>query len=759
MLRAPAGRRTARWLAIATVAAATLGLAAFGPRLDPAARWALLGVGLFALALLVRSERQRAREADRAATQLALRDPLTGLPTAAGFEQRAGGELSRARRRGERFTLVYIELEHFTRVDQELGTAAAQDVLRTVALETLAVLRGEDVMGRYAEHDFVLLLPEIAEEESERVVARVVTAVERAVPGAGPLAGVTASVGSACYPDEGQTLTTLLDAAQASLGAARRRRGSLEDRLPASLVPSEAIAACQEEPNQAVEHAGPHLALVVVATLVAGTVAAWFAAGDVAVVRTAATAVAMLVAICACALAAKEAAGSTRIAWSLVALGLALWFVPFAGLPAGVASVAGLLLLADDRWLRERYRLLEVAGVLLGASALAAALLLALLIDAPVSDVLVASRISAAVLGVALVAAALLVAYWTHPRQRLDAALVGAGYLVAVTATVPWALELEDTVLVPGTMWQIGLPLAAAAIAAGALLRAGGAGSEATAGGLESRPEAPVIADALVAVLVAVVFMTGEQIGGLVMAAILVLILLLRDLRTRLLERDRRALKRTVVRGRRELALQWRANLVALGTALEARDGYTGRHSEATVRLASAVARRLGLSAAAVDEVEAVALLHDIGKIGMPDEILLKPDSLDEQEWLMMREHPVIGERILGGAPGLEQIARSVRHEHERWDGAGYPDGLAGAAIPLPSRIVFACDAFEAIVSGRPYRSARSPRDAMAEIQRGAGTQFDPAVVRALLDVVGEQERDGRPARGGTPARQAGALA
>ena len=763
-MKSPAreGQPIGWWLSIAVLAATSITLAVFGPRLDASLRWGILGLAGCALALLTWSELQRARQAGRTARRLTLRDPLTGLLTTDAFEQRAAAELSRARRRGERFTLVYIELDDFARVEQELGSAAADEVLRTVAYETLAVLRGEDVMGRYRERDFALLMPGIAEEEAERVVARVATAVERAVPGIGPLARVTATAGSACYPDQGHTLAALLDAAQGSLAAVRRRRGSSGDRLAASLVPAGAIVTCEEEPREVVERTGPPRALVVVTVLVAGTVAAWLAAGDAAAVRTAVTAAAMLVAIGACALAAREADGSTRLAWSLVALGLALWFVPFAGLPAGVASAAGLLLLVDDRWPRERYRLLDVAGVLLGVSAFAVALLLALLGDEPVSDALIANRISAAVLGVALAAAALLVAYWAHPRQRLDAALVGAGYLVAVMATIPWGLNLEDTVLVPGTWWQIGLPLAAAAIAAGALLGADEAEAETTAGGFEYRAlEAPVIGDLLLAVLVAVVFMTGQHVAGFVMAAILVLILLLRDVRTRLLERDRRALKKTVVRGQRELALQWRANLVALGAALEARDGYTGRHSEATVTLASAVARRLGLSAAAVDEVEAVALLHDVGKIGMPDEILLKPRSLDEREWLMMREHPVIGERILRAVPGLEQIGRSVRHEHERWDGTGYPDGLAGPAIPLASRIVFACDAFDAIVSGRPYRPARSERVAAAELHRGAGTQFDPAVVHALLDVVGakheelarhaRREAAQRP-RSGTPA-------
>src|SRR4051812_4372788 len=134
-----------------------------------------------------------------------------------------------------------------------------------------------------------------------------------------------------------------------------------------------------------------------------------------------------------------------------------------------------------------------------------------------------------------------------------------------------------------------------------------------------------------------------------------------------------------------------RAVIRSLAMALEARDGYTGEHSDAVQELSVAVARRLGLPEEQVAEVEVVALLHDIGKIGVPDQVLHKPGRLNEDEWALMRRHPVIGERILRPLPGLADVATAVRHEHERWDGDGYPDGLAGEAIRLPSRIVLAC--------------------------------------------------------------------
>ncbi len=171
----------------------------------------------------------------------------------------------------------------------------------------------------------------------------------------------------------------------------------------------------------------------------------------------------------------------------------------------------------------------------------------------------------------------------------------------------------------------------------------------------------------------------------------------------------------------------------ALAAALEERDRYTGEHSESVVDLTARVAEALALPPEDVEQIRMAALLHDIGKIGVPDEILHKPGPLDDREWEIMRQHPVIGERIMRAMPGLGPIARIVRHEHERVDGAGYPDGLAGEEIPIGARIILACDAYHAMVSDRPYRKAMSHNDAMAELNAHAGTQFDAAVVETLI--------------------------
>jgi diguanylate cyclase (GGDEF)-like protein/putative nucleotidyltransferase with HDIG domain len=171
----------------------------------------------------------------------------------------------------------------------------------------------------------------------------------------------------------------------------------------------------------------------------------------------------------------------------------------------------------------------------------------------------------------------------------------------------------------------------------------------------------------------------------------------------------------------------------ALASALSERDRYTGEHSVSVVDLTGRIGESLALDAGDVSRVRMAALLHDIGKVGVPDAILNKPGPLDHGEWEIMRQHPVIGERILRAIPGMGSVARIVRHEHERWDGGGYPDGLTGPEIPVGARIILACDAYHAMTSNRPYRRAMAHKDAMAELSGNAGTQFDPNVVEVLV--------------------------
>jgi HD-GYP domain-containing protein (c-di-GMP phosphodiesterase class II) len=186
-----------------------------------------------------------------------------------------------------------------------------------------------------------------------------------------------------------------------------------------------------------------------------------------------------------------------------------------------------------------------------------------------------------------------------------------------------------------------------------------------------------------------------------------------------------------------ELSHAYRGTALLLGEVVEADDAYTGSHSRDVVGLSLAVAARLGLSAAEQRTTELAALLHDVGKIHIPPEIIAKPGPLTADERAVIETHTVEGERMLARVGGLlGDVGRIVRSCHERWDGAGYPDGLAGEEIPLAARIVACCDAYSAITTNRPYRAARTAAEAVDELRRGAGSQFDPAVVDALVATV-----------------------
>jgi HD-GYP domain-containing protein (c-di-GMP phosphodiesterase class II) len=166
--------------------------------------------------------------------------------------------------------------------------------------------------------------------------------------------------------------------------------------------------------------------------------------------------------------------------------------------------------------------------------------------------------------------------------------------------------------------------------------------------------------------------------------------------------------------------------------ALAERDPYLGEHMADVASLAEAVAERMALPRDEVEHISQAAELHDIGKVAIPDAILHKPGPLDEAEWTFIRRHTLIGERIIDAAPALGRVAALVRSSHERFDGGGYPDGLAGADIPLGSRIVAICDAFDAMTTDRSYRAAMVPEAALLELRQCAGTQFDPVVVEAF---------------------------
>ncbi len=188
-----------------------------------------------------------------------------------------------------------------------------------------------------------------------------------------------------------------------------------------------------------------------------------------------------------------------------------------------------------------------------------------------------------------------------------------------------------------------------------------------------------------------------------------------------------------------EISETYRITLESLVTALDARECETGAHSQRVVRFSLAIGDRLGITGKDREDLARGALLHDIGKIGVPDHILLKPGRLTEEEWVEMRKHPEIGARIISGIEFLAPAAEIVLAHQERWDGKGYPQGLSGEQIPLGARIFALADTIDAITTDRPYRRGRSFSHAREELIRYAGTQFDPAVVEVAAQITDEE--------------------
>ena len=175
--------------------------------------------------------------------------------------------------------------------------------------------------------------------------------------------------------------------------------------------------------------------------------------------------------------------------------------------------------------------------------------------------------------------------------------------------------------------------------------------------------------------------------------------------------------------------------LDALVTAVDNKDRYTRKHSEDVMRYALQIARRMRLDENTQQIIQVAALLHDVGKIGIPDRILRKPGRLLEEEFEAVRQHPMMGAAIVGAVPGFEETLESIRHHHERWDGDGYPCGLRGEKIPLPARIMAVADAYSAMTTDRPYRKGMEPAKAQGILEQGAGTQWDPACVQAFCSI------------------------
>ncbi|HEY3763681.1 MAG TPA: HD-GYP domain-containing protein [Gaiellales bacterium] len=315
-----------------------------------------------------------------------------------------------------------------------------------------------------------------------------------------------------------------------------------------------------------------------------------------------------------------------------------------------------------------------------------------------------------------------------HPR-RLGTHIVSASYAVG-PVLVFWVAGRPDATLAPRTF----AILAAALVAQFALDVAGWAALGHSPRGQARALIAAWQVDAALTPIGLAIAAAGEG-HPLAVALALPLVWLLAEFARQRTQSVDQAI---------ELSEAYRGTALLLGDVVEADDSYTGFHSRDVVSLVLGVCDRLGLDAEVRHKAELTARLHDVGKVAIPKNIIRKPGPLTAEERAVIETHTVEGERMLMQVGGLlEAVGALVRSCHERWDGAGYPDRLAGKGIPLVARIVCACDAFSAMTTDRPYRAALSHADAVAELRRCAGTQFDAVVVDALIAVAGEGRAPG----------------
>jgi diguanylate cyclase (GGDEF)-like protein/putative nucleotidyltransferase with HDIG domain len=645
-------------------------------------------------------------------------DPKTGLYNARHFSAQLRDELARAERFQRPMSIVMADLDLLRDINNSYGHLAGDAVLKGIAEIFMGQLRDYDVAARFGGEEFAILLPETTPEQAIEIAERIRRAVADKrfeVETSSEPIRATVSLGVAGYPKHGADANELVHQADLAVYRAKlqgRNRAlsassepllgtaDRETRLAAVPDDSELTAPLPRSLPQEPEHdqqahprphapAGPRfvalspaLATVVVLVSVGG-----LAAGVLGLVYGSADSIVGLLAVVALvaggqALALEFEGGSGSISVSAVGVlaGVAIFGMD-AALPLAIATAA-----VAWSWGRSPiYYLLFNVGALTLASIAAAGVFSFTWQDSDVGRIV----------------------------EILAGVVAGGVYYVVNTGLTSAAMALEGhnswrRVWKERFSWLFPHYFAFGAVGA-----------------------AIALAYNAIGVFGLVIFVLPLLLMRKTMAAYLGHT----ERSTKQLRQAAQTIKTQNVsleQANRLLRERSTAAMESLSATVDARDAYTAGHSRRVQQLALAIGRQLGLSQAELDLLGHAALFHDIGKLAVPDAILLKPSSLTDEEWSLMQRHSDEGARIIDRLGFLDDAVPAIRHHHERFDGTGYPDGLAGEDIPLGARIIHVADALDSMLTTRIYRAARPANDALEELRRGSGTQFCPRCVTAL---------------------------
>jgi diguanylate cyclase (GGDEF)-like protein/putative nucleotidyltransferase with HDIG domain len=659
-------------------------------------------------------------------------DPKTGLFNARHFAAELREELSRANRFDRPMSIIMVDLDLLRDINNAYGHLAGDAVLQGIAEIFRKQLRHYDVPARFGGEEFAILLPETGPEQAMEIAERIRRSVADEafqVDTSSEPIRATISLGVATYPKDGADPNELIHQADLAVYRAKlqgRNRvlgastepllvpGDRSSKLAAvpdatdfavatpMVLPEPRVGELREEQHQQRPHTPgrPHFMALSppLAALVALVVIAGISAGVAGLLYGATTDIIGLIAIVILvgggqALALEHEAGSISVS-AVGALAGAAMFGPRVALPLALTIVAVEWSSRRDDWY---YVLFNVGALSLASLAAAGVFSVGLIVDER--------------------------SPWQAPVVAAAGLLAGGMYFLVNTALISLAMALEGhdrwrAVWKERFSWLLPHYVAFGAV--------GGA-----------------------------IALAYEAIGLYGLAVFVLPLLLMRKTMAAYLGHTEKSTKKlrkaaetirsqnvSLEQANRLLKERSTAAMESLSATVDARDAYTAGHSRRVQQLALAIGRELGLSQAELDLLGHAALFHDIGKLAIPDAVLLKPASLTTDEWALMQRHADEGARIIDRLGFLNDAVPAIRHHHERFDGTGYPDGLAGEDIPLGARIIHVADALDSMLTTRIYRAARPAEEALGELRRGSGSQFCPRCVSALERLLNSDAQD-----------------